>query len=155
MNLLQVFRYLVELSTVVLQRLPVRSLEHEIQVLDSWEQGESYPGNQCGGIYQRWDDHRLYHHSRINQSLHLLSALSFLTAYVCLLVNPGVSALIGWIVAMCSRQIGHFFFEPKDYDEINGLSHDDKEAMKVAAKVPARTPADILTAMPVRMFRLL
>lgn len=80
---------------------------------------------------QRWDDHRLYHHSRINQSLHLLSALSFLTAYVCLLVNPGVSALIGWIVAMCSRQIGHFFFEPKDYDEINGLSHDDKEAMKV------------------------
>ena len=34
---------------------------------------------------QRWDDHRYYHHSRINQSLHLLSALSFLTSYV--LVN--------------------------------------------------------------------
>ena len=30
---------------------------------------------------QRWDDHRYYHHSRINQSLHLLSALSFLCAY--------------------------------------------------------------------------
>src|SRR5262245_29217970 len=27
---------------------------------------------------QRWDDHRYYHHSRINQSLHLLSAMSFL-----------------------------------------------------------------------------
>ena len=27
---------------------------------------------------QRWDDHRYYHHSRINQSLHLVSALSFL-----------------------------------------------------------------------------
>ena len=27
---------------------------------------------------QRWDDHRYYHHCRINQSLHLLSALSFL-----------------------------------------------------------------------------
>ena len=26
---------------------------------------------------QRWDDHRYYHHSRINQSLHLLSAISF------------------------------------------------------------------------------
>lgn len=27
---------------------------------------------------QRWDDHRYYHHSRINQSLHLVSAISFL-----------------------------------------------------------------------------
>jgi hypothetical protein len=26
---------------------------------------------------QRWDDHRYYHHSRINQTLHLISALSF------------------------------------------------------------------------------
>src|SRR6476660_6781460 len=31
---------------------------------------------------QRWDDHRNYHHSRINQSLHLLSAMSFVRAYV-------------------------------------------------------------------------
>ena len=31
---------------------------------------------------QRWDDHRYYHHSRINQTLHLLSATSFLCAYV-------------------------------------------------------------------------
>jgi hypothetical protein len=31
---------------------------------------------------QRWDDHRFYHHSRINQTLHLISALSFLVAYV-------------------------------------------------------------------------
>ena len=30
---------------------------------------------------QRWDDHRLYHHSRINQSLHFVSALSFIAAY--------------------------------------------------------------------------
>ena len=34
---------------------------------------------------QRWDDHRYYHHSRINQSLHLLSACSFLFAYFLLL----------------------------------------------------------------------
>ena len=33
---------------------------------------------------QRWDDHRFYHHSRVNQTLHLLSALSFLVTYVLL-----------------------------------------------------------------------
>lgn len=31
---------------------------YEIQVLDSWEQGEAYAGHQCGGIYQRWDPKR-------------------------------------------------------------------------------------------------
>ncbi|NQV35797.1 MAG: DUF1080 domain-containing protein [Phycisphaeraceae bacterium] len=31
---------------------------YEIQVLDSWEQGEAYAGHQCGGIYQRWDNTR-------------------------------------------------------------------------------------------------
>jgi hypothetical protein len=80
---------------------------------------------------QRWDDHRLYHHSRINQSLHLVSALSFLAAYVLLAVQPGIAALVGWIVAMWSRQVGHFFFEPKDFDEINQLSHERKEEIKV------------------------
>ena len=33
---------------------------------------------------QRWDDHRYYHHSRINQSLHFVSASSFLCAYALL-----------------------------------------------------------------------
>ena len=32
---------------------------------------------------QRWDDHRYYHHSRINQSLHLVSAISFLSPTRC------------------------------------------------------------------------
>jgi hypothetical protein len=80
---------------------------------------------------QRWDDHRLYHHSRINQSLHLVSAVSFLTAYVLLAVHPGIAALVGWFVAMWSRQIGHFFFEPKDFDEVNQLTHERKEEIKV------------------------
>ena len=31
---------------------------YEIQVLDSWEQGEAYAGHQAGGIYQRWDNAR-------------------------------------------------------------------------------------------------
>ena len=59
---------------------------------------------------QRWDDHRYYHHSSINQSLHLVSALSFLCAYFLLFTNPVAAALIGWLVAMVSRQIGHFFW---------------------------------------------
>ena len=80
---------------------------------------------------QRFDDHRYYHHSRVNQALHLLSALSFLTAYVLLFVDPAFAAIVGWTVAMTSRQIGHFFFEPKGYDEINRATHEHKEAIKV------------------------
>ena len=57
---------------------------------------------------QRWDDHRYYHQSRINQSLHLISALSFLVAYVYLFINPAVSGWIAWLIAMTTRQLGHF-----------------------------------------------
>lgn len=80
---------------------------------------------------QRWDDHRLYHHSRINQSLHLLSAISFLCAYALFFVQPSAAALLGWLVAMPSRQIGHFFFEPRGYDAVNGVTHEYKEQVKV------------------------
>jgi hypothetical protein len=80
---------------------------------------------------QRWDDHRYYHHSRVNQSLHLLSASSFVGAYALSFNDPALAALIGWLVAMTSRQIGHFFFEPKDYDVVNQATHDHKEAIKV------------------------
>jgi hypothetical protein len=80
---------------------------------------------------QRWDDHRYYHHSRINQTLHLVSALSFLTAYVLIFTDPVAAALIGWLAAMVSRQVGHFFFEPKGYDEVNQATHEYKESIKV------------------------
>ena len=80
---------------------------------------------------QRWDDHRYYHHCRINQSLHLLSAISFLVAYAMLFIDPVWSALIGWLVSMTSRQAGHFFFEPLGYDEINQASNAYKEVIKV------------------------
>src|SRR5579859_7619 len=80
---------------------------------------------------QRWDDHRYYHHSRINQSLHFLSAISFLVAYVMMFKDPVAAALIGWLVAMVSRQSGHFFFEPKGYDEVNQATHEYKEDIKV------------------------
>lgn len=80
---------------------------------------------------QRWDDHRYYHHSRINQSLHLVSAISFLCAYALLFVDPAAAALVGWMFAMPSRQIGHFFFEPRGYDTANHATHEYKEAVKV------------------------
>jgi len=80
---------------------------------------------------QRWDDHRYYHHSRINQSLHLLSAMSFLCAYVLVFRYPAVAVILAWLVGMSSRQIGHFFFEPRDYDEVNSATHQHKEEIKV------------------------
>jgi hypothetical protein len=80
---------------------------------------------------QRWDDHRYYHHSRINQSLHFVSALSFISAYVMIFFNPVAAALTGWLVSMTTRQAGHFFFEPKGYDTVNQATHEHKEEIKV------------------------
>lgn len=80
---------------------------------------------------QRWDDHRYYHHSHVNQALHALSACSFIAAYLMLFVDPPLAALFGWLVAMITRQIGHAFFEPKTYDDVNKATHAYKEAIKV------------------------
>jgi len=80
---------------------------------------------------QRWDDHRYYHHSRINQSLHFVSAISFLCAYMLLFKDAAVAALIGWLIGMVTRQSGHFFFEPKGYDAVNQATHEHKEEIKV------------------------
>ena len=80
---------------------------------------------------QRWDDHRYYHPSRINQTLHLISAISFLVAYGLLFVDPAMAALVGWLVSMTTRQSGHFFFEPRGYDEVNQATHEHKEEIKV------------------------
>jgi hypothetical protein len=80
---------------------------------------------------QRWDDHRFYHHSLVNQTLHLISALSFLTAYAFMFSDPVNAALIGWMVSMVTRQSGHFFFEPLGFDEENQVSNEYKEAVKV------------------------
>src|SRR5579862_4155083 len=88
---------------------------------------------------QRWDDHRYYHHSRINQSLHLVSALSFLAAYVAIFTSPVAAALIGWLVAMVTRQAGHFFFEPKEYDTVNQATHEHKEEIKVGYNLRRKT----------------
>lgn len=80
---------------------------------------------------QRWDDHRFYHHSRINQALHLVSACCFLTSYVLMFINPVWAVMVGWLLAMILRQIGHFFFEPKTFDTVNNATHEYKESVKV------------------------
>ena len=84
---------------------------------------------------QRWDDHRYYHHSRINQSLHLVSALSFVTSYALLFVNPAWAALLAWTVSMTSRQAGHFFFEPRGYDPVNQATDEHKEGIKIGYNI--------------------
>ncbi len=84
---------------------------------------------------QRWDDHRYYHHSLINQSLHFVSALSFCVAYGLLFVDPAIAAVLAWCVSMTTRQAGHFFFEPRGYDHVNQASDEYKEAIKVGYNI--------------------
>jgi hypothetical protein len=99
---------------------------------------------------QRWDDHRYYHHSRINQSLHLLSALSFVVAYGLLFVDPAWAAILAWCVSMTSRQAGHFFFEPRGYDHVNQATDAHKEAIKVGYNIRRKVVLmAVWAAMPV------
>ena len=79
----------------------------------------------------RWDDSRYYHQCRINQTLHLVSAISFVAAYALMFVDPASAALAGWLVGMVTRQSGHIFFEPRGFDSIHGVSYEQKESIKV------------------------
>ncbi|NDY93965.1 hypothetical protein [Ideonella livida] len=88
---------------------------------------------------QRWDDHRYYHQSRVNQTLHLISALSFLVAYVVLFFDPATAALIGWLVSMVTRQTGHYVFEPRGFDRVNLVTDEYKERVKVGYNMGRKT----------------
>ena len=79
----------------------------------------------------RWDDHRYYHQSRINQTLHLISAISFLVAYGLLFSDPALAGLVGWLVGMVTRQSGHIFYEPRGFDAIHNTTYEHKESIKV------------------------
>lgn len=96
---------------------------------------------------QRWDDHRYYHHSRINQTLHLLSALSFVAAYFWMFHDPVLAALIGWTLAMTLRQVGHFFFEPRSFDHANRVTHEYKEEVKVGYNLQRKVVLMLLWAL--------
>ncbi len=79
---------------------------------------------------QRFDDYRYYHQSRINQTLHLVSAVIFLICYALLFKDAALAGLVGWL-AMLTRQTGHFFFEPNGYDAVNDATNEYKETIKV------------------------
>jgi hypothetical protein len=80
---------------------------------------------------QRWDDHRYYHQSRVNQTLHLMSACCFLVVYSMLFFKPAIASIFGWLVPMWVRQFGHFFFEPRGFDKVNNATFEHKEEIKV------------------------
>jgi hypothetical protein len=102
---------------------------------------------------QRWDDHRYYHHSRINQLLHLCSALCFLTSYGLVFFNPVAAVMVGWLMAMVLRQTGHFFFEPKTYDTVNDASHEYKESVKVGYNLRRKVVLlSVWVAVPAALF---
>lgn len=79
---------------------------------------------------QRFDDYRFYHQSRINQTLHLISAAIFICCYALLFKDAALAGLVGWL-AMLTRQTGHFFFEPNGFDTANNASYEYKEDIKV------------------------
>ena len=102
---------------------------------------------------QRWDDHRYYHHSLVNQSLHFVSAMTFIVAYVIVWSDPALAALLAWGVAMTSRQAGHFFFEPRDYDHVNQCTHEHKEEIKVGYNLVRKVVLMGLSALtPVALY---
>ena len=99
---------------------------------------------------QRFDDHRYYHHSRINQTLHLISAITFVVSYGLLFVQPALAAILAWTVSMTSRQSGHFFFEPRGYDEVNQVTDEYKEEIKVGYNIRRKIALLLVwAAMPI------
>lgn len=88
---------------------------------------------------QRQDDHRFYHQSRINQALHLVSAISFLLAYALVFHNPLAAVLVAWGIGMVTRQTGHYVFEPSGYDAVNAATNEYKERIKVGFNQQRKT----------------
>jgi len=101
----------------------------------------------------QWDDHRYYHQCRINQTLHLVSAISFLTAYVLLFINPAAAGIVGWVVGMVTRQSGHIFFEPRGFDKINNATDEHKEAIKAGYNMRRKAVLiSIWVSLPVLLY---
>jgi hypothetical protein len=112
--------------------LNVTVFSHELMMIFTHSPGGVFVKDFLKALeVQRWDDHRYYHHCRINQSLHLLSAMAFVVAYGMLWIDPALAALLAWMVSMTSRQAGHFFFEPLGYDHVNEATNEFKEEIKV------------------------
>jgi hypothetical protein len=85
--------------------------------------------------------------------LHLLSASCFLASYILVFYYPAAAALVGWLLAMVLRQTGHFFFEPKSYDEVNKATHEYKESVKVGYNLSRKVVLlSIWALVPVVLF---
>ena len=46
-----------------------------------------------------------------------------------------MAAILAWGVSMTTRQAGHFFFEPRGYDEVNQVTDAYKEEVKVGYNI--------------------
>jgi hypothetical protein len=77
---------------------------------------------------QRWDVHRYYHHSRTNQFFHLISAISFVVAYVQGSSSGGAKGMAGVNDQPADRTL---LFRAKSYDVVNKATHEYKEEVKV------------------------
>ena len=108
---------------------------------------------------QRWDDHRYYHHSRINQSLHLVSAISFVFAYVMIFKDPAVAALVGWLVGddqpagrpfllraegLRRRQPGHARAQGRDQGRLQPAAQGRADVDLGAVAAPALFRSDVV-----------
>lgn len=99
----------------------------------------------------QWDDHRYYHQCRINQTLHFISAISFLVAYGLLFIDPAAAGIVGWVVGMVTRQSGHIFFEPRGYDAINGATDAHKERYQSGLQYAPQSHSDWCVVVAARV----
>ena len=76
-------------------------------------------------------DHDFYHSSTMNQTLHFISGLQLIPAVILGLVFKNPISILLLITGWFTRQLGHFFFEPKSFDDQNKKSFEAKEKEKV------------------------
>lgn len=85
--------------------------------------------------FQLKQDHDYYHHSLLNQSLHFLSGIINLIA-IYLLANSSLDKGVAlFMLSWGTRQLGHFFWESKDFDHKVNKSFQEKEDEKVGANL--------------------
>ena len=72
-----------------------------------------------------------------------------------LFTHPVAAALFGWIVRDdAAARSGHFFFEPKGYDEVNQATHEYKEEVKVGYNLRRKVVLHSIWALaPLRALR--
>lgn len=85
--------------------------------------------------FQLQQDHDYYHNSLMNQSLHLFSGCLNITSMIILVSASFDQAMLLFLFSWTVRQSGHFFFEPKDFDEKANKTFEQKEEEKIGANL--------------------